>query len=80
MATTTSAVAPRDMRGNHKNRPNRITPAMKKMVKANPVMKSHYSRNKNKRRRYLSPLLSIAEMYRLYIGQHKGQVANPRIK
>ena len=83
-ATTTSATAPQDMRGKHTSRPNKITPAMKKKVKDHiksfPVMKSHYSRNKNKRRRYLSPLLSIVEMHRLYVQEHEGQVANPRVK
>ena len=34
-------------------------------------MKSHYSRNKNKRRRFLSPLLSVAEMHRLYTEKYK---------
>ena len=43
-------------------------------------MKSHYSRNKNKHCKYLSPLLSIAEMHRLYVKEHEGQVATPIIK
>ena len=74
-ASTTSTVAPKDMRGKHANRPKKITPTIHKQVKEHiksfPVMKSHYSRQKNKRRRYLSPLLSVREMHRMYLANYE---------
>ena len=43
-------------------------------------MKFHYSRNKNKHCKYLSPLPSIAEMHRLHVKEQERQVATPIIK
>ena len=72
------------MRGRHSNRPRKITYMVKKQVKDHiqsfPTMRSHYSRNKNKRRRYLSPLLSIAEMHRLYVKKYEGGGEKPLVK
>jgi hypothetical protein len=83
-AASTSVVAPKDMRGKHANRPSKISPAIHKQVKEHiksfPIMKSHYSRQKNKRRRYLSPLLSIMEMHRLYVDKYEGNSLIPIVK
>ena len=43
-------------------------------------MKSHYSRNKNKRCQYLSPILSIAEMHRLYFQKYEAGIQNLTVK
>lgn len=60
-----------DMRGKHNNRPNKISPEVKdyimRHIKSFPAEASHYSRNENPNKLYLSPLLNIREMYRLYI-------------
>ena len=62
----------------------KITPAIKKQVKDHikgfPSMKSHYSRSKSKRRHYLSPLLSITEMHRLYVEKHEDSSEMPCVK
>lgn len=75
-ATSTSVVAPKDMRGKHANRPLKISPAIHKQVKEHiksfPIIKSHYSWQKNKLQQYLSPLLSIMEMHRLYVDKYEG--------
>ena len=72
------------MRGKHSNRPKKITSSITKQVKEHiksfPAMRSHYSRSKNKRRRYLSPLLSVAEMHRLYVEKYEGGVKNSVVK
>ena len=76
ISAATSTVAPMDMRGRHRNRPCKITPAIlqkvKDHIKSLPIMKSHYSRNKSKRRQYLSPHLSIAGMHQLYLAKYDG--------
>jgi hypothetical protein len=43
-------------------------------------MKSHYSRNKNKRRRFLSPLLCVAEMHILYTEKYERENEKPIVK
>ena len=58
------------LRGKHANRPNRLSQEKVDMVKEHiqsyPAESSHYSRHKNPNRLYLSPFLSISEMYRQY--------------
>jgi len=58
------------LRGKHSNRPNRLTQvtidSIKEHVNLYPAEMSHYSRCHNPNRMYLSPLLSICEMYRQY--------------
>ena len=43
-------------------------------------MKSHYSRGKSKGRKYLSPLLSVAEMHRLYVEKYEREAETPCVK
>ena len=40
----------------------------------------HYSHNKNKHHLYLSPLLSVAEMHRLYVERSEGGAEKPVVK
>ena len=49
-------------------------------IKLFPVMKSHYAREKSKSRKYLSSLLSIAEMYRLFVKQYQSDLEASRVK
>ena len=60
-----------DQRGKHLSH-LKISDAIKKQIdehiRSFSVMKSHYSRSHhNKRRKYLSPLLSVADMHELYL-------------
>ena len=61
-----------DKRGKHHTRPLVTSASIKKQIEGHirsfPVVKSHYS---TRRRKYLSPLLSIAEMHRLYIDKYE---------
>ena len=45
-------------------------------IRSFPVVKSHYS---TRRRKYLSPLLSIAEMHRLYIDKYEHGADKPSV-
>lgn len=60
-----------DKRGQHKNRPHKLADQVREYVKAHiaqfPAEDSHYSRTKNMNKKYLSPLLSIAKMHKLYL-------------
>ncbi|CAH1106579.1 unnamed protein product [Psylliodes chrysocephalus] len=57
-------------RGKHDNRPHRIADGIKQYtrehIKSFPAYESHYSRNKNSYKKYLSPMLNISKMYSLY--------------
>lgn len=57
-------------RGKHDNRPHKIAEDVKQYIiehiKLFPASESHYSRNKNPNKKYLSPLLNISKMYKLY--------------
>lgn len=59
-----------DERGRHDNRPNQTSDEQRNVVSEHirsfPSEMSHYSRNKNPNRLYLSPWLSIRKMYELY--------------
>ena len=58
-----------DRRG-HKEPPNKTSEEdltfIKECIESFPVYESHYSRNDNSNRRYLSPDLTISKMYSLY--------------
>ena len=74
-ARLTSICSPVDMRGKQPN-PHKISDAVKKQIddhiRTFPVMRSHYSRSHHgKRRKYLSPLLSVATMHELYKENHE---------
>jgi hypothetical protein len=60
-----------DKRGRHDNRPHKIDDEVKAYIKAHissfPAEESHYSRHKNPHKKYLSPLLTLAKMYKMYI-------------
>lgn len=61
---------PQDKRGQHNNRPHKLSPEVLKYITDHissfPSELSHYSRNNNPFKRYLSPQLNISEMFRLY--------------
>lgn len=60
-----------DKRGKHNNRPHKIDDQVIEYVKQHiaqfPADESHYSRTKNIYKKYLSPLLSISKLYKLYL-------------
>lgn len=66
----TSSVGQVDQRGLHDTRPNKIKEPELDNVRAHinrfPRRESHYSRADNANKRYLSPDLNIATMYKLY--------------
>ena len=59
------------LRGFHKKRPNKCPSSSVELVKQHislyPAESSHYSRNKNSNRLYLSATLSISNMYKQYL-------------
>lgn len=64
-----------DKRGRHNVRPNKIGEDIKEFVIENistfPSEESHYSRHCNIHKRYLSPLLSVSKMHKLYLEECK---------
>lgn len=66
----TSAPTP-DKRGRHDSRPHKIEKVVIDKIKVHilsfPSEQSHYSRNKNGNKKYLSSLLNISKMYNLYL-------------
>ena len=62
--------------GTHKNRPNALTTdeilEINNHIDSFPKVYSHYCR-KNSKLQYLSPLLSIEQMYRMYVEQRQGK-------
>lgn len=62
-----------DKRGKHNNRPtktaNETVNEIIDHISSFPAESSHYSRKKNSNKMYLSPSLSISQMYQLYIEQ-----------
>lgn len=60
-----------DKRGKHSNRANKtmdeVVNAVVDHISSFPADSSHYSRNSNSNRKYLSPTLSISQMHKLYI-------------
>lgn len=67
------SVPPVDRRGHHSNRPHKMDEEVRQNIidhiKTFPAEESHYSRNKNPFKKYLSPLLNQSKMYELYIHQ-----------
>ena len=66
---------PCDLRGKHGHQ-RRIPDDVKSMIddhiRTFPVMKSHYSRSHhNKRRKYLSPMLTVADMHQLLLEKYE---------
>lgn len=64
-----------DKRGKHSNRPTKLGEDVKKYVKEHiasfPAEESHYSRANNPNKKYLSPLLSVVKMHKLYLDKCK---------
>lgn len=63
-----------DCRGKHTNRPAKISEELREKVREHimsfPTRQSHYSRHDNPGRLYLSPDLSIAKMYQMFLAKH----------
>ena len=68
-------------RGKHSRRPNRLTCEAVQQVKEHismfPADESHYSRSVNTGKKYLSPILNISIMYKLYQKWCEEQSAKP---
>ncbi|CAI8043115.1 hypothetical protein GBAR_LOCUS23922 [Geodia barretti] len=84
-ATSTSICAPVDKRGKHPRRSRiqlggEVKEQIRQHIKSVPALKSHYSSGKSKARKYLSPLLSVAEMHRLYVEKHESNSETPLVK
>lgn len=66
--------SPKDLRGKHNNRQNRISEdnifKIKAHIESFPKHESHYSRNDNSRVQYLSPKLSIAKIYKMFLEKY----------
>lgn len=67
--------SPRDGRGKHNNRPNSIPPELIAQVDSHirsfPKRASHYSRQKNSTKMYLSPELNVTKLYALYLAKYE---------
>ena len=63
-----------DCRGKHTNRPTKILEELREKIRehimSSPTRQSHYSRHDNPVRPYLSPDLSIAKMYQMFLAKH----------
>ena len=83
-ATSTSVCAPVDNRGKHPRRsrilPGEVKDQIRQHIQSFPTMRSHYSQGKTKKRKYLSPLLSVAEMHRLYVEKYEHNSEMPIVK
>ncbi|CAH1993123.1 unnamed protein product [Acanthoscelides obtectus] len=73
--TLGSIMSPSDKRGKHSNRPNKISEEIiaqiEEHIRSFPRRKSHYSREDNQKRYFLSPELNIATMHRLYLQKYE---------
>lgn len=69
-----STVPEPDRRGKHTNRPMKVSEEWHQKVREHiasfPARQSHYSRHDNPGRLYLSPELSVARMYQLFLSKH----------
>lgn len=67
--------APPDMRGKHSSRPNKIPNnilcTIDNHIKSFPRRSSHYSREKNEGRTYLSSELNVSKMHSLYLQKYE---------
>ena len=83
MSSAESVCPPLDGRGKHSKHlkiPESIRQQIDEHIRGFPVMKSHYSRaHHNKRRKYLSPLLSVAEMHDLYLKKYEADADKPTV-
>ena len=74
-----ATTSPMDKRGKHTNRPNRIDDTIITQIDQHicsfPAKSSHYSRNNNHHKKYLSEDLSVAKMHRLYLEKFEPVVA-----
>jgi len=72
-----STVPEPDCRGKHSNRPLKVSDELHQKVREHimsfPAKQSHYSRHDNPGRLYLSPDLSIARMYQMFLVKHDPQ-------
>lgn len=63
--------SPVDKRGKHHSRPNKIPDnicfQLDTFISSFPKRQSHYSRSDNNNVRYMSPELSVAKLYRMYL-------------
>jgi len=86
-------LSPKECRGKHQNRPNRITEdilfKINTHINSFPKCESHYSRNDNMNVKYLSPNLNISKLYKLYLKEYepeyfesmqKGEKIKPIVK
>lgn len=66
-----------DKQGHHRNRPHKISNEVINCIvhhiKQFPAENSHYSRNKNANKKYLSPLLNVNKLHELYKEQCRAQ-------
>lgn len=69
---------PKDLRGTHSNRPNRIREEIVNqiddLIQSFPKRQSHYSRTKNENKFYLSPELNITKMHKLYLEKYEPDI------
>ena len=63
-----------DCQGKHTKRPAKILEELREKIREHimsfPTRQSHYSRHNNPGRLYLSPDLSIAKMYQMFLAKH----------
>ncbi len=68
-----------DRRGKHSNRPLKVSEELHEKVREHimsfPARQSHYSRHDNRGRLYLSPELSIARTYHMFLAKHDSMYA-----
>lgn len=67
--------SPTDNRGKHQNRPNKLSEDINFKISTHinsfPKRQSHYSRSDNSNTRYLSPNLSVAKLYRMFLEKYE---------
>lgn len=67
--------SPTDERGKHQNRVNKLPDNINFQINTHinsfPKRQSHYSRSDNSNTRYLSPDLSVAKLYRMYLKKYE---------
>lgn len=67
--------SPTDNRGKHHNRPNKLPADIHFQINTHinsfPKRQSHYRRLDNSNTRYLSPDLSVAKLYRLFLQKYE---------